>query len=224
MKALRKVCVFVYLSVLFSAIAHAEGVPKKVDIEKLVPTKSYDMIKRVDMEEAFDLEKDSAKGKSLLLLKPQFVDALNIAVAESRFLSIDASGKASGIFGKASAETKSVRVLIDYGRYMTAKVGEKSGNIGYLLRLDAEITNFSSDADLSSVFAVGFAAKMGKIQGKIKITTIGLSGKNLDNYISLANSISEDSLLKALENFAILRSKINTDEITINPDWLPEAI
>lgn len=224
MKAIKKICVVASLSSLLFNLAHAEVVPKKMDIEKLFPSKSYEMIKRVDLEDAFDLEKGSTKGKSLLILKPQFVDALNIAVAESRFLSIDASGKASGLFGKASAETKSVRVLIDYGRYMTAKVGEKSGNIGYLLRLDAEITNFSSDADLSSVFAVGFAAKMGKIQGKIKITTIGLSGKNLDNYISLANSISEDSLLKALENFAILRSKINTEEITINPDWLPDAI
>jgi hypothetical protein len=195
-----------------------------MEINRLLPTKTYTLIKRVELEEALELDKDVTKGKSLGDFKQQIFDALNIAVAESRFLSIDASGKATGLFGKATADTKTVRVLIDFGRYMNTKIGDKSGNLGYLLRLDAEISKFATDADLSSIFAVGFAAKAGKIEGKIKVMTIGLSGANLDAYVTTANSISEDSLLKSLENFAILRSKIGTKEITINPDWLPDGI
>lgn len=180
---------------------------------------------RTEIEDQFELGKGTLAGKSLLTAKPLIMEGLNVAVAESRFLQIDGKGKVSSLFGKVEASTKKVQIYIDFGRYKISQdaVGTDL-KIGYLLRLEAEITNFAADADISSLFAVGFAAKGGKIQGRVKVTSIGLSGGAIDQYVATATSISEESLMKAIENLAILKSKVNTDEITVNPEKLPEGV
>jgi hypothetical protein len=211
----------VAVSVPLSSIAAEPVALNKLVFKSGAATK----MTKPELEEIFELTKGTLVGKPLLPAKPLFMEGLNVAVAESRFLQIDGQGKVSGLFGKVEASTKKVQIYVDYGRYKTFK--DASGadqKIGYLLRLEAEITNFAADADISSLFAVGFAAKGGKIQGRVKVTTIGLSGGALDQYVVTATSISEESLLKAIENLAILKSKVNTDEITVNPEKLPEGV
>ena len=214
-------CAFFSPNITSAAPAIGSSVNLKIDSFKYQPGF---MITRPELEEKFELEKDALKGKPLLKFKGQFQEALNVAVAESRFLQVDEEGKVSGFFGKADAKTKKIQIYIDYGRYKIENSNNNEQKTGYLMRLEAEITNFDINADISSLFAVGFAAKSGKIQGKVKVVTIGLSGPGVDQYVTTATSISEDSLQKAIENLAVLKSKINTDEITIYPDRLPAGI
>lgn len=200
----------------------APAIPASIDALALNPGLQ---MKKPELENIFELPKGSLTGKSFNGVKKLFQEGLNVAVAESRFLQVDEQGKVSGLFGKVDAKTKKVQIYVDYGRYkIDQKATGEEQKIGYLMRLEAEITNFEAGADISSLFAVGFAAKTGKIQGKIRVLTIGLSGSSLDQYVTTATSISEESLLKAIENMAILKSKINSDEITINPDRLPVGI
>ena len=219
----RKAAFIIIIFALCTKI-YAQILPVKIDIMKLViPNSKY--LTNSQQEKIFEFPTGFLIGKKKFEIKDLYFESLNNAFAESRFIQIDASGNATALFGKAKATTKKVQVYIDYGRYKVSIIenGEEK-KYGYLLRLEAEITNFDIDADISSLFAIGFAAKGGKIQGKIKISCIGLSGSGLDKYITTVKSISEDSLLEAIEKFAILRSKIDSDEITINPDVLPDGI
>jgi len=212
----------IFCAVIIPGWAQLQSVPKRIDG---LLSKPGLFLPKSDIETIFEFKPGYLKDNSFRIIKPDISEQLNIAVAESRFLQIDGNGNVSAVVGKASSKTKKIQVYIDFGRYKIYKNDKgEIQKIGYLLRLESEITNFSADADMSSVFAVGFAAKIGKIQGRVKVTTIGLAGDAIDQYVTTATSISEESLLKAIENLAILKSKIYTDEIIINPDRLPDDI
>ena len=71
---------------------------------------------------------------------------------------------------------------------------------------------------------LGSQQKAEKLKVESKSQPLDFRGGALDQYVVTATSISEESLLKAIENLAILKSKVNADEITVNPEKLPEGV
>ncbi len=209
--------------------AFSKPVPKKPSIfipknemEKLFGPKDTISYTRGELEGVFELPKGTLPpGQSLLPHKGYFLEEMNRSVSNVKFYQVEADGKLSVFTGSAKASTKKFNVFIDFGRYLERVESGVTNNIGYLLRIDAKLSVVKGEVDLGSIFAIGFAAKGGQISGEVKIQTWGLGGKEIENHTATFYSLSEETLFKALENFAVLKSKIYTDGIVVSPALLP---
>jgi hypothetical protein len=151
---------------------------------------------------------------------------MNNTYAKTRFLTMDVQGNVKAFSGTASvdAQIKKIIIQIDSGRYRNADYENHQRKIGYLFRINIELKSFGSNIDVSSLFAIGVAAKAKALDGQIEVQVLGVAGKPLDDYNVMLTSLSEDSLMKAIENTAILKSKISSGELMINPELYPEDL
>ncbi|MEN6426160.1 MAG: hypothetical protein ABFE13_12400 [Phycisphaerales bacterium] len=89
--------------------------------------------------------------------------------------------------------------------------------IGVGLRLTASIVVQKGSVDLSSLFALGVAAKAERISGTVVIQTLGVSGPEISGLIPMPGEISEATMQNAILALASIRAKMYDAKTTISP-------
>ncbi|RUO36964.1 hypothetical protein CWE13_08960 [Aliidiomarina shirensis] len=89
--------------------------------------------------------------------------------------------------------------------------------IGVGLRLTANIFVKKGEIDLSSLFALGVAARAEQVSGTLIIQTLGVSGQEISSLIPMPSEISESSIQNAMLALASIKVKMYDDNTQITP-------
>lgn len=153
--------------------------------------------------------------------KRPILSELNQTRSTYSIYSVESDGKLAYMTATASKKNKSYIVVSDYMQYANRNVDGKTERVGYMIRMRASIYSSSKGIDISGIFPLGVAVKKNKISGSLAIEVHGLSGPDISKYIGSPFSLSEESLIKAVETAAILRSRIYDDGINVRPVVIP---
>ncbi|EGN75560.1 hypothetical protein A28LD_1173 [Idiomarina sp. A28L] len=89
--------------------------------------------------------------------------------------------------------------------------------IGVGLRLTANIYVKKGELDLSSLFALGVAARAEQVSGTLIIQTLGVSGQEISSLIPMPSEISESSIQNAMLALASIKVKMYDENTQITP-------
>lgn len=175
---------------------------------------------------------DASSGDELTapwaaLTNKQILRLLNNTTTEISVSKLDAGGKADYIIATATGEIGTYRVIMDFTPYMVEeaigsvsrmKIGDAKVGVG--LRLTADVTTNTANIDLGSLMALGIAANSKKLQGTMRVDSIGIRLEN-DSGIMLSNTkIDETGISKTMETLAIVQSKIADENTYLEPHVL----
>lgn len=161
------------------------------------------------------------------LTNQQILRLLSNTTTQISVSKIDVHGKADYVVATATGEIGTYRVIMDFTSFMVEdaigtvfpiKIGDAKVGVG--LRLTADVTTNTANIDLGSLMALGIAANSKKLQGTMRVDSIGIRLEN-DSGIMLSNTkIDETGVLKTLETLAIVQSKIANEGTYLEPHVL----
>jgi hypothetical protein len=98
------------------------------------------------------------------------------------------------------------------------------GLTGLGLRIQGEVITRKTGVDLGSLMAVGVAAKLGQIQGRLSVAALGMSSPEITALFPLPSVIVETSIQRALEAIAVIKSKLGDTATTLTPQFVAVRI
>jgi hypothetical protein len=134
---------------------------------------------------------------------------------------LDRWGKIVSVGESRSVSGARYDLTFDWGRYRSDGYEPDAEthvvvHSGVGTRIRAQFTTSSSGIDLTSLEAIGEAADEGDLEGTIELSTIGLSGRGIDESIPSVSSISSDAVYQILDAAQQLRAKLYNREADIN--------
>jgi hypothetical protein len=134
---------------------------------------------------------------------------------------VDKSGKLSYLTSRSTLEAGRYRLYSDYFKYKVEEMVKDgqvvgSGFVGIGVRLQVDVRTLKADVDLSSVAAVGVAAKEGKLQGDISVSVIGIDTNDADLAFN-SGSVDDASIQKALETLGAIKSRMKDVNTILTP-------
>jgi hypothetical protein len=138
---------------------------------------------------------------------------------------IDASGNLTYLVAKAAASTGDYQVVMDYTKYRTEEIQDKTtasslgtGRVGVGMRMKAMVHTTAANLDLGSLFQIGVAASLNKLNGSLTVDIIGIGGT--DDLILTPSQIDQTSIQKSLEALAGIKARISDDNTHLDPQLL----
>lgn len=136
---------------------------------------------------------------------------------------LDGSGTAGYLIANTTASAGEYIVIMDFTSYrsedavndLDQRVGQAKVGVGF--RLTAKIKTYKANVNLSSVGALGLAAETNKLNGTMKIETIGVTTKNDSGMMLSSTKIDEASISNTLQAIAVLQSKIVDADTHLDP-------
>jgi hypothetical protein len=142
----------------------------------------------------------------------------------------DASGNAKFMTNTVTAEAGSYRVLMDFMKFrMEPMYGAPNtdpsqgteyygtGKVGVGMRVSIDLLTKKAAVDLSSLLAIGVAAKLGEVQGSLTVDVIGVDSKDITNLIPLNAVVDESSIQQTMQALASIKTKIHDDGVLLTP-------
>ncbi|MDK9699206.1 MAG: hypothetical protein OEM52_03515 [bacterium] len=156
--------------------------------------------------------------------KYALLSELNNSKSLYRCSKIEANGKITLLTSFLGVRGSHYVVQSDFVQWATKRVRGEYTKIGYLIRIQADIRDVKGEIDLGSLFAVGVAAQLSKISGSLEVQIYGLTGPLISQTINRSFALSEESLLKAIEDAAVVKSKLSDPELILFPAILPDDV
>jgi hypothetical protein len=176
---------------------------------------------RVDeIPRAFNFVPDEISLQSIETLntyKQPMLAELNQTRSKYSIYQVETDGKLTLLQSAISRRHRNYVATSDFMQYAERTVNGVPKKIGYRIRMRAEIRSLTNGVDLNGLFRIGIAAKESKINGSLAIEVHGLAGPAISNHVGSPFSLSEESLVKAIESAAILRSKVSDDSVFFIP-------
>lgn len=220
----KKFCAFIFLFAI-SNVAFTQGVDQKIlDVFNNAKLNSTAELRIDKMSAVFNTVPKNiqiSNQDDLNTYKKPILSELNQTRSNYSIYSVESDGKLTYMTATASKKNKIYVVVSDYMQYADRNVDGKSERVGYMIRIRASINSSSNGTDISGIFPLGVAVKKNKISGSLAVEVHGLSGPDISKYIGSPFSLSEESLIKAVETAAILRSRIYDDGINVRPVVIP---
>ncbi|SDS63456.1 hypothetical protein [Gramella sp. MAR_2010_147] len=121
-----------------------------------------------------------------------------------------------------SQKNTSYKITMDYMKYATlAQVSNNqfigSKRVGVGLRLISLITTAETGINIGDLYAIGLAAKEGKLSGTMIIEVIGIKSKEVTTLIPLPSEINQTTIQNAMQALATIKSKIYDEETRLYP-------
>lgn len=135
---------------------------------------------------------------------------------------IEGSGSAAGFWG-ASAEAK--RIVIDFMKYRSEAIKTTDdaifayGRIGAGMRLTIDLETIEANLG-GNLMAIALSAKAGKTTGTISVDVVGLNATDITLSMPFTTDISDGSIQKIIEALAVVKSKLNDPNTTLDPQFL----
>lgn len=141
-----------------------------------------------------------------------------------RVYQVEGESKATLLSSLFGAKGKKYVAHSDFIQYSDKKIEGKLKRVGYLIRIQADISSVEGNVDLNGLFALGIAAKTKQVNGSLSVQVYGLSGLKIAEIIGQQFTLTEESLMKAIEGAAVLKSKIRDPDIVVRPEELPDGL
>jgi hypothetical protein len=116
------------------------------------------------------------------------------------------------------------RLIIDYNKYIIETINSTSENgcIGYAkigigLRIIANIIAFKNNIDISSLVAIGNAAKDGAISGTVGYEIIGIESEEITAILPITSEITSSLNQVFLQAVGAVKGKIYDDTTRLHP-------
>jgi hypothetical protein len=129
-----------------------------------------------------------------------------------------------------TGEVGEYRVIVDYVQYRAENLKDDKGTVlgvgrvGVGLRIQGEVITRKTGVDLGSLMAVGVAAKLGQIQGRLSVAALVMSSPEITALFPLPSVIDETSIQRALEAIAVITSKLGDTATTLTPQFVTVRI
>lgn len=141
---------------------------------------------------------------------------------------LDEDGKATYLVASATGSKGEYRLVMDYAWYRSEDLIDSQtgrvvgvGRVGVGLRVSARFITKKADIDLSSLFALGLAAKSGLISGQMRVDVLGVTSPDIVAlFPTSTTAIDETAVQKALESQAAIKAKFADQNITLAPQLL----
>jgi len=137
---------------------------------------------------------------------------------------VESETKASLLSAFLSSAGKHYIAQSDFVQYADKTVNGLKKHVGYLIRIQADISSLEGNTDLSGLFAVGVAAKAKKVSGSLSVQVYGLSGAKIADVVGQPFALTDEALMKAIESAAVLKSRVRDPDIIVRPEELPDAL
>jgi hypothetical protein len=142
----------------------------------------------------------------------------------NRAYEVDAEGKISRLIHLVAAKGKHIIVQQDYSQYKQAKINGENVDVGFLIRVQAELVTKSANVDLNGPFDLGVALKAGSVTGDIHMAVYGLSGEPITAAIPGWTHLSEASLQNTIQAVATIKAKTSDEKVTVTPQVIPDLV
>ncbi|MEH6413921.1 hypothetical protein [Pseudomonas sp. CGJS7] len=160
---------------------------------------------------------DTAKEKKLAILN----DLANHEV-EFNYIRINDETSVSFMQELLSGKGQDLVIQKDHRSYKFYSAGSDLKKLGFLIRIEARLTTLTANVDISSLFAMGMAAKLGQTKGNLSVRVFGLTGKPIYDLLPSPSDLSEGSIQSAIEAVALIRSKIYDEGVIVMPQELKD--
>lgn len=141
-----------------------------------------------------------------------------------RCYQLESEAKATLLLSFIGSKGKKYVAQSDFMQYTEKEIEGNKKRIGYLIRIQADISSIESNVNLNGLFALGVAAKAKQISGSLAVQIYGLSGNQIAGIVNQQFTLTEESLMRAIEGVAVLKSKIQDTAIIVCPDELPDSL
>lgn len=126
-------------------------------------------------------------------------------------------GEINYLLGKITAENGNVSGV--YGWYMFDRF--HLGGRTFYVGVSAEIVNnfrvTKGSLDTGNIFNLGVKASREELIGSIDVAVNGLSGKPVSESMSIPTALSQDSVIRSISDFAVIKSRIFDGGVTLTP-------
>ena len=165
-----------------------------------------------------------SEGTAAEIKQNQDLIALPYVTDDFIISSASADGHITWLKSLFTARNQTIKAVQYHTQYQQGAVDGKETKIGYYIGM--EITAISNEANLNldGIFAIGLASKASKLNGRIRLVVLGLIGSGINEANLSVKDLSPNSIIQALEQLAVLKSKIGTDKLYIYPVELPPTI
>ena len=152
------------------------------------------------------------QGKVTLEVLKENKEALLVELGKTesyyKIYQLDSDVKATLLSSFLGAKGKKYVVQSDFIQYTDKEIDGERKRLGYLIRIQADISSVEANIDLNGLFALGVAAKAKQVNGSLSVQVYGLSGIRIADMVGQQFALTEESLMKAIEGVAVLWQRI----------------
>lgn len=152
----------------------------------------------------------------------KIMDLLTETRATIEYGKVDKQGKITAFFGSGSVADTHLVAVHTFCQYMPVRIGTKKYALGIKTAIRADFSTNAKGINIASLFNIGLSASQNKIAGTIQVMVSGISGPKINDYISMPAKLDEATISQALQNFAVIKSKLFDGETTIVPTIIGE--
>jgi hypothetical protein len=134
------------------------------------------------------------------------------------------NGNIEYYYSGRSVKKGTYRLIIDYNKYIiqTINSGSEQSCIGYAkigigLRIIANINALKNNIDISSLVAIGNAAKSGDVSGTVGYEVIGIESKEITAILPINSEITSSINQIFLQAIGVVKGKIYDDKTRLHP-------
>ena len=167
------------------------------------------------------------KAQSTLQMSMDKQSVLNFIPNESMQTTIqrfNADGSVSYLYSGRSIKKGTYRLIIDYNKYIIQSItgdGADScvgyAKIGVGLRIVANVSALRNNIDISSLVALGDAARRGDISGSVGYEVVGIESKEVTAVIPINSEITSSINQVFLQAIGVVKGKIYDADTRLYP-------
>lgn len=134
------------------------------------------------------------------------------------------NGTVSYLYSGRSVKKGTYRLIVDYNKYIIQDIDNKADNdcVGYAklgigLRIVANVNALKNNIDISSLVALGNAAKEGHVSGTVGYEVIGIESKEITAVLPINSEITSSINQVFLQAIGVVKGKIYDDKTRLYP-------
>lgn len=165
-------------------------------------------------------------SKTVLEMSLDKKEVLNFVPNESMETTIqkfNEDGTVDYLYSGRSVKKGSYRLTVDYNKFTIKNINSIGGDclsyakVGVGLRIVANINTLQNKIDISSLVALGNAAKEGKISGTVGYEVIGIESKEITAILPINSEITSTVNQVFLQAISAIKGKIYDDKTRLYP-------
>ena len=134
------------------------------------------------------------------------------------------TGEIEYYYSGRSVKKGTYRLIIDYNKYIIQNIENYAdeacmgyAKIGIGLRIVANINALKNNIDISSLVAIGNAAKSGEISGTVGYEVIGIESKEITAILPINSEVTSSINQVFLQAIGAIKGKIYDDNTRLHP-------
>jgi hypothetical protein len=123
---------------------------------------------------------------------------------------LEQDGSVSYLVANAAVKGQKIIVKQDYMMFTSYKKPTENIDyrVGIAVRTVANVRVLKGNINTAGLLPLGLAASRNEIQGSLEVTVLGISGANITNAIPTPAQLTPETVQRAIEGVAIIKSRI----------------